>query len=200
MGYDKLNKLANYVLSRVNNLPTYAILVVIIGRMGSGKTTLAKCLASKFAEKTQGICYYTTNVSVLNDLSKFKSEEPIALIVDDVSFQLGSASAKQRELLYNIFRVRHILSPKAMLVFNAHYSRSIAPFLRSAQVRILTSISEAEIKAYENEYLFTTSSLWDYLHYTNKYVDKFIILAHVFGKEHIIDMTNNIFDICREIT
>jgi len=193
MGYEKLNKITNYILSKVSNLSSYAILTILIGRMGSGKTTLSKSIASKFAERVGGVCLYSSNYHILYKLDSLKSEQPTALVVDDVSFKLD------REMLGNIFRIRHLVNSKVMLVLNCHYQRSIAPFLRGAQVRILTSLSEAEIKAYESEYLFTTSSLWDYLHYLYKYPDKYIILGSFYGREHIVDVTNEVFDICKEV-
>ncbi|MEM4620513.1 MAG: hypothetical protein QW607_09905, partial [Desulfurococcaceae archaeon] len=61
---------------------------------------------------------------------------------------------------------------------------------RSSQVRILTSITEPEINMYSNDYLFTISTLWDYLHYFTSHRDRYIVLYHgIRSGEHILDVT-----------
>lgn len=161
------------------------LFVVIIGRIGSGKTTLAHSIHE--------YCFPDYNKYELNDPKEIETLPPRSkyyIIFDDFSYKITGRTKEDREKLNMLFRIRHVLeSNDIVLVFVVHYLRSLAVFIRSSQVRILTSISEPEIQLYSQEYLFTPSSLWDYLHYYMRYPKRYIILLHSRSGEHIIDIT-----------
>lgn len=199
--YSKLERLLDYALIRFKNKNNWVLYGVVIGSMASGKTTLALTLASLFSRKFNGKCYITSNLDNL-DIVKDLQGKHIALIFDDVSNKLK----KYSDHLTKIFTIRHlpnsplqVIDKNIFLLFVCHYLRSIAPFLRSAPVRFLTSISESEIRAYSSEYLFTISALWDYFHYYVYYPSKYIVLANVYAREHILDVTDLTLSECEEI-
>lgn len=169
------------------NVVNHALLGVVIGVMGSGKTNISLTLSKLYSLYYGGKCFYAPTIShdIFSKVSELSNDtNKVSIVLDDVSFKIS------KEFLNSLMRVRHILNKNVFVLLNCHYQRSIAPFLRSAPLRILTSISESEIRSYVSEYLFTTSSLWDYLHYYRKHFDKFIILMSVYGSEHILDVTN----------
>ncbi|MEM4619438.1 MAG: hypothetical protein QW607_04420 [Desulfurococcaceae archaeon] len=167
------------------------LLITIIGSMGSGKTTLTRII--------HDYCFSDFKLYDLKDIDdvvkiarKMRSpNNKYYLVFDDFSYKLLGRRKQEQEKLNKIFRVRHILnSDEIVLVFVVHYLRSLAVFLRSAQVRILTSISEPEILMYSRDYLFTTSALWDYLHYFSINTNRYIVLYHgLRSGEHILDIT-----------
>lgn len=163
------------------------LLVTVIGAMGSGKTTLTRMI--------HDYCFMDYEMHYLNDIDELDSLAggggKLYIVFDDFSYKITGRRREDQEKLNKIFRVRHILNTdNIILVFVVHYLRSLAVFLRSAQVRILTSISEPEINMYSRDYLFTTSALWDYLHYYTQYQDRYIVLYHgLRSGEHIIDVT-----------
>jgi len=112
-------------------------------------------------------------------------------VFDDFSFALTGRSEKDRERLNKIFKIRHYTkSNDLILIFIVHYVRSLAVFLRASQVRILTSVTEPEIRLYSSEYLFTPSALWDYLYHYSSSKNRYLILYNgVRSGEHIVDVT-----------
>lgn len=163
------------------------LMITIIGAMGSGKTTLSNLIHEKcFPDYTK---YCLEDVDELNEIAK-KSDK-YYVIFDDFSYKITGRRKEDQVKLNKIFKVRHVLgTDNIVLVFIVHYLRSLAVFLRTAQVRILTSITEPEINMYARDYLFTISTLWDYLHYYTQESDRYIILYHgVRSGEHIIDVT-----------
>lgn len=202
---EKEKKLMGFIKRVLPPRDNYVVYGVIIGSMSSGKTTLALTLASLFKRMHQNSECYITDVEnmdiVISNLSNLQKKN-IAIIFDDVSLVIHRYSKELRR----IFTIRHpsgdpltALDKNIFLLFNCHYVRSIAPFLRASPLRILTSISEAEIRAYANEYLFTVSSLWDYLYYVRKYPERFISLFSVRGSEHVVDVTNVTRNECKPI-
>lgn len=179
-----ISKLCRYL--REENLP---LLINIIGRMGSGKSTLARGIY-RYCFEPKGFAYREATAEDIDTMETWDTGRPSYVLFDDFSFQITGRDEESRRRLNKLFRVRHILrSDDIVLVFVVHYMRSIAPFLRYGQVKILTSITPAEIKAYASEYLFTMSSLWDYLYYFNRYPDRYIVLYGGSHGEHIIDVT-----------
>jgi len=163
------------------------LVVTIIGSMGTGKTTLATLIHEKcFPDFTK---YCLEDVDDLNNIAG--ETDKYYIVFDDFSYKLTGRRREDQLKLNKIFRVRHILgTDNIVLVFVVHYLRSLAVFLRSSQVRILTSITEPEINMYSNDYLFTTSALWDYLHYFTSNRDRYIVLYHgIRSGEHILDVT-----------
>lgn len=168
------------------------LLITIIGTMGSGKTTIAKKLY-EYCYAGKGFKLYPNeefNSLDIEDIEKLPKREKYYLLFDDYSYKVTGRTLKDREKLNTVFRVRHILeSNDIVMSFVVHYLRSLAVFLRSSQVRILTSINEAEINMYASDYLFTVSGLWDYLYYRRKYRDRYIVLISSSNGEHIVDVT-----------
>lgn len=177
---------------------TNALFITITGFMGSGKTTLAQTISYYFAELTkEPRTYRTVGGKALQVIDKLSPKYPKAnryliIIFDDISYLLDSRSKQGKEALNKLFQIRHLTKKNAIAIFNTHYSRSTAPFIRATPVRILTSLTEAEIDAYRQQYLFTTSALWDYLYYLQKHPDRFIILVNAWGREKIIDITGEV--------
>lgn len=164
------------------------LIITIIGSMGSGKTTLTKLIHDK--------CYPEYPIFYLEDIDDIEHvdrNDKYYIVFDDFSFKVTGRRKEDQAKLNKIFKIRHLLeTDNIILVFVVHYLRSLAVFLRSSQVRILTSITEPEINMYSKDYLFTTSSLWDYLHYYINNIDRYIILYHgVRSGEHIIDVTQD---------
>ena len=161
------------------------LFITIIGGIGSGKTTLAHSIHEYCYPELEFKERYDVDFT---DLEKGKG---YYLLFDDFSYKITGRSQRDREKLNMLFRIRHILeSNDIVLVFVVHYLRSLAVFIRSAQVRILTSITEPEIQLYSQEYLFTPSSLWDYFYYYTTKKGRYIILLHSSKSgEHIIDIT-----------
>lgn len=181
----KLSKLCKYVA-----LERPPIMIAVIGRMGSGKTHLARRI---YEECFSDYCFVELRAEDLDELEKLSAERQCSkyfFFFDDFSYQLTGRSRADKERLNKFFRVRHIFGTSdIVIVIVAHYVRSIAPFLRTASVKILTSISEAEVKMYSSEYLFTEPTLWDYVHYYRKYSNKYIALISSRAGEHIVDLT-----------
>ena len=118
------------------------------------------------------------------------TQRKVVLILDDFSFMITGRSNKDRERLYNLFRIRHILGEDKTyyVIFVAHYLRSLAPTLRASYVKILTSVDIAEIKIYYSEAMFSQSSLLTYYEYTQQYGNQNIILVNK-GDEKILNIT-----------
>jgi len=152
-------------------------LIVILGQMGSGKTTLAWYLAMNIFKY-----YYRNNkivnIKEINVYRDFYMNKELAdaeelfrtyydydvniYILDDTSFLLNTRNLRTLSLLNTITRIRHITKTDYNYIFViAHYSRSISPFLRSAPTVFLTSIYPAEIPTLKE--LFRLSTLYDYL-------------------------------------
>jgi len=118
------------------------------------------------------------------------TQRKVVLILDDFSFMITGRSQKDRERLYNLFRIRHILGEDKTyyVIFVAHYLRSLAPTLRASYVKILTSVDIAETKIYYSEAMFSQSTLLTYYEYLQQYGTQNIILVNK-GDERIINIT-----------
>ena len=186
----------NVLIKLINlfNLIDYPSLVYVIGSMGTGKTTLSMLVYSMyFKEKgfksvlmTSPENFYDFITNIKNETSKYY------ILFDDFSFTIDPRSKSGREFLTMLFRIRHILKTNyVVLWFNGHYSYSLAPFIRSTPYRILTSISEPEIRQYSAGYIFTEKVLWDYFKWCRDHMDKRIVLASFRGITKIIDVTTS---------
>jgi hypothetical protein len=111
------------------------------------------------------------------------------IVLDDFGFIIDR-SAKSREFLYALFRIRHITNKDKIVVWiNGHYSKSLIPFFRATPYRVLTSITEMEIKQYSSDYLFPVSLLWDYYTYYLSNPDRYIALVNWRTISEIVDIT-----------
>jgi Cdc6-like AAA superfamily ATPase len=161
------------------NLLTYPAVVYCIGSMGSGKTTLALVTYLRLREKLGSVDLYYINVdnedqlldefnNVVNKIRESNAEYSF-ILMDDLSYVLNPRSSKGKEFLTRVFKIRHLADrDKVIIWINGHYSRSIAPFLRATNYRILTSLTQPEIKQYVSEYLFSEADLWEYLRALSK--------------------------------
>ncbi len=142
-------------------------MINIIGHIGSGKTTLGFYLWRRWKWNTLSI--YSTSIYFQYDRDKVEEfweaikkvkKERVFVMIDDVSF---SMSLKDRSFLHQLTKIRHMnRRVKRWVVATAmHYSRATLPFLRQANIKILTSLTDPE--EIENlKWTFTTNALWDY--------------------------------------
>lgn len=173
----------------------YPALIYVIGAMGTGKTTLSMLVYSHFFKKKRFKSVLITSTEDFYDfITNIKNEanSKYYILFDDFSFAIDTRSKTGREFLSMLFRIRHILNTNYVLLwFNGHYSYSLAPFIRSTQYRILTSISEPEVKQYASAYIFTEKDLWDFFKWCRDHMDKRIVLASFRGITKIIDVTTS---------
>ena len=142
--------------------------VSIVGTMGSGKTTLARYLYSRFR---WGRTRYGKIVSVYFQFERDMIDEfwkTVAqldakyayIVIDDISFSL---SRGDREFLHRLAKIRH--SNKKVrywvIVTIMHYSRATLPFVRQSHSKILTSLADPE-EIEQLRWSFKMESLWDY--------------------------------------
>jgi len=178
-------------------LPTTST-IAIIGKMRTGKTTFsvlfAEYIANHYKEMGDSVYYKLYDPDRLKDLDLLeyelitKSEDINILIFDDLSFIISGRSKIVNNFLNLISRIAHITqSDYNYIFFIGHYSRSISPFLRSANSVVLTSISHPEVNSLKE--LFTLSSLYDYLYYYSEYPHRYIYLIKYHTYERIIDFT-----------
>jgi hypothetical protein len=204
---------------RIYNNTRYPALVYVIGQMNTGKTTLA-LIFYYFFNKISNFTFKLHYINALEDLNTDSDAEEIEnnkkktliekaiakfyetlntvrnnrtcghfIILDDFGFIIDR-SAKSREFLYALFRIRHITGENRIIVWiNGHYSKSLIPFFRATPYRILTSITEMEIKQYSSDYLFPVSLLWDYYSYYMTNPDRYIILVNWRTISEIVDIT-----------
>ena len=177
------------------NLLRYPAVVYCIGSMGSGKTTLALATYVYLRDtKLKDIDFHYISVDTEDELLdafnatldriRESSTEYSFVLLDDLSYVLNPRSNKGREFLTQVFKIRHLTGKDKVIIWlNGHYSRSIAPFLRSTDYRILTSLTHPEIKQYTSEYLFSDRDLWEYLNALVKH--KHVILVQF---KHVVKL------------
>lgn len=184
----------------LNKINTYPAIVYVIGSMGSGKTTLAlvTSIGLKYIHKNPityyynaGDCEITCLDYAIEAIRRNRDHKGVHFVIfDDYSFVVASRSKELYEFLNKLFRIRHLTGVNDIIAwFNGHYSKSLAPFIRSTNYRVITSISPSEIKQYAGEYLFSESDLWEYYGYYVSYPRRKIILAEFRGVSKIIDVS-----------
>ncbi len=178
--------MAWWTYARLLNLLSYPSVIYCIGSMGSGKTTLALATYALLRQKLGDVSFHYVNVdnedqlleafnAVVNAIRESNTEYSFVLL-DDLSYVLNPRSVKGREFLTRVFKIRHLTDKDNVILWlNGHYSRSIAPFLRATNYRILTSLTQPEIKQYTSEYLFSEADLWEYLRALNR--KQYVILV-----------------------
>lgn len=172
---------------------------LVLGKMGTGKTTFVKLFAEYIREYYRrehnvetAIMVFSGedvfNLTEVEETLRYDSSAVNVIILDDMSFILQSRTREVRALFNILTRVRHITESDYNYIFVvAHYSRSIAPFARGANLIVLTSISHPEIEGLKE--LFTLSSLYDYLEYVETHPRRYIYLIRYGVKELIVDFT-----------
>lgn len=199
------------MLNRLNN----NTIGFILGSIGSGKTFLSFLIAHILSyRKGYEVYYYNGGICGSECLDIFieecrsSNEKKVMAIFDDFSFSVRPNSKEYYSFLNKVFRIRHLAGVDSIfLIFIGHYLRSLSPFIRSTNYKILTSITSSEIRMYANDYLFKESDLWDFYEYYVKIPDRFLILLEFRGVSKIIDVTvedeelkKQIFELMREKT
>jgi len=171
----------------------YIHTISIIGKMVSGKSTLGLLLALMDSDKIV-ITDSAETIDHLHELRKGLGKPTenydISILFDDFGFQITGRSREDRERLTKLFKIRHILGLRRYnLIFISHYVRSLAPFIRSTNAKILTTLDTAEIPLYVQDRLFMAQDLWDYYSYLahQKYKAYLILIQRFTG--HILDIT-----------
>lgn len=157
------------------SLLDFPAIIYTIGSMGSGKTTLALATYVYLRDKKlKSIDLHYINVDSEDELLdafnetinriRESSTEYHFILLDDLSYVLNPRSEKGKEFLTRVFKIRHLAGKDDIIIWlNGHYSRSVAPFLRATNYRILTSLTQPEIRQYTSEYLFSEADLWEHL-------------------------------------
>jgi len=171
-------------------------MVTIIGKPASGKTTLAYLITAFLSR----YFFFTKDAEALDieNLTKLKHEalgfwveRKTVFIFDDFSFAITGRSKEDRKRLKNLVEFRHIFGEgrRYYVILIAHYARSLAPVLRSAHIKILTSLDAAEVKLYSSEYMFSESTLLTYFEYLQSKPDQHLVLVSYGTEEKIMNLT-----------
>ncbi len=141
--------------------------ISIIGTMGSGKTTLARYLYSRYrwGRTKRGVAsvYFQFDREKLGEFweaVKALDTYYAYIVIDDISFSL---SRGDREFLHSLAKIRH-MNPRVkrwVLVTVMHYSRATLPFVRQSHSKILTSLADPE-EIEQLRWSFKLEALWDY--------------------------------------
>jgi hypothetical protein len=142
------------------------VLVSVIGLMGSGKTNFAYFLYDKFFydyELVHYESYFNSDKElILNEIIEdVKTKKDAFIIFDDMSFIANTYSKDVNQFLSEIMRIRHSIN-HGVLVFIAHYRKSILPVLREAHIVALTTLFPNQFKDMSS--VFTWDSMIDFAH------------------------------------
>lgn len=190
-------KLLNEILEEVfprKETGTSSKFSVVIGQMGTGKTTFARLLYSAFRTKYGGadLIYLRDTVGFLDwiEVCSKIAHRNVFFVLDDVSFSIFGITREAREFLHKFFKIRHYCynKEKIFTTFIVHYSKSIARFIRGAHLKVLTSIDPVEFDSLAE--IFPKSDLIDYYeYYTRYYHTRFIFLIRTPLRSRIVDVT-----------
>jgi|APSaa5957512535_1039671.scaffolds.fasta_scaffold03151_17 hypothetical protein len=124
------------------------ISINIIGKQSSGKSQLIftiQHLCHKFA-KTPYQCLYFGKHELLHLEETMKNVKPINAILafDDIAFLKASATTKELDVVQDVLaRIRHLPGGKdirIILLKSFQYSKSISPFMRQAEINIISTV------------------------------------------------------------
>ena len=181
------------IVDRLNRNPFNSL--AIIGKPGTGKSTLgflvAELLSKYFYYTKEPEALDVDNLKLIKQGFAFANGRRLVLFFDDFSFAISGRSQKDRQRLKNLVEIRHILGEKRryFVILVGHYIRSLAPTLRSAHIKILTSLDATEINLYSTEYMFSENSLIAYLEYLTERPKDHIVLVNYGTTEKIINLT-----------
>jgi len=166
-------------IASANNI----VLVSIIGLSGTGKTNFALWLSEKLLSENIYDDVKLVNLEEnFNEKEIFDSKNTI-YIFDDVTYLISRHSKQIDSFLRALMLARHSIE-RAMFVFISHYSTSTLPILRSAHVRVVSSITSIyELKQYSK--LFNADALWDFYQRFVR-LEKYIFLVNALGFHAII--------------
>lgn len=141
--------------------------ISIVGTMGSGKTTLARYLYSRYrwGRTKRGVVsvyfqFDRENLDKFWETLKQLDTYYAYVVIDDISFSL---SRGDREFLHRLAKIRHLNRKvkRWVIVTAMHYSRATLPFVRQSHTKILTSLADPE-EIEQLRWSFKLESLWDY--------------------------------------
>jgi len=169
-------------------LPLQVVHVLIIGHIGTGKTTLAAWLAERIWQDYTRVYVWLRDPEVMEEvIDKLKVLRPQKLLIvwDDATYSLGYNERRSREAMNIFFRIRHIVGAERIVnIFVAHYFRSIPPALRYSHIKALTSIEPQLINGLKE--LFSLGALWDFAEFYKKHLKPGYALVNVMGTEFIL--------------
>jgi len=153
------------------------IMVSVIGLPGSGKTNFAYWLYDTFFydyELTHYESYFNSNHElILNEIIEdVKTKKDAFIIFDDMSFIANTYSKDVNQFLSEIMRIRHYIL-HGVLVFIAHYRRSILPVLREAHIVALTTLFPYQHE--DMSKIFTWDSMIRFSHIVMNFERKVLI-------------------------
>jgi len=168
--------------------------VAIIGKPGTGKSSIGLLMSSLINRyllySTVGEALDLENLKALKKALEFVQRR-VVLFLDDFSFAISGRSQKDRLRLKNLMEIRHILGEnhRYYVILVGHYVRSLSPILRSANIKMLTSVDVAEVRLYAQEYMFSESSLLTYFEYLQQKPNEFLVLVNFGTSEEIMNLT-----------
>ena len=131
---------------------TGLVSIGILGKPGSGKTTLAKCIGhlihemadEPFAVKIfdkEGLLHLRETITNLEPMNH-------VLILDDLSFIQANASKQQiDQIKQTATEIRHLPGGKdvrIVLILNWHYSKALDKYMRGTEFLFVTNVSSSE--------------------------------------------------------
>lgn len=131
---------------------TGLVSIGILGKPGSGKTTLAKCLGhlihemsdEPFAVKVfdkEGLLHLRETIAGLEPMNH-------VIILDDLSFLQAQASKQQLDQIkQTATEIRHLpggKDVKIVLILNWHYSKALDKYMRGTEFLFVTNVSISE--------------------------------------------------------
>ena len=133
--------------------------ISIIGKMGTGKSTLAKVIAHILHEKAKKLdppIQYAVKIFTKKELGNFKetisrldSNLNHILVFDDVSYMQNSMSRQQiMNIQSEMTTIRHMeggKDRKITMILNFHMVKSVTPFLRDSDFSYFTTIGNSDL-------------------------------------------------------
>lgn len=122
----------------------------LVGSQGSGKTSIAKQLATFAKENDFRIIYampddYMPDVNSWLNMATVESRAKTFIILDDLSYFSDAQARKQSALVKNmVARVRHIFKGQIFMIFITHRLHATPPMMRNSASWIFTNMQSAD--------------------------------------------------------
>jgi hypothetical protein len=123
--------------------------MVINGPPGSGKSSAAREVMH-YAHLDDYKILYTSGIDVLESPMKLKlaagDSEKVAIVYDDLSYALNTTKPRQTNVFKNFFAMqRHFFKAKVFNITIGHFSTSMPPLLKNADVWLYPHITSLEL-------------------------------------------------------